>query len=189
MIVFSAKDLDRPAIEFSKAALDFGTAKHGCSVKQAVTEEVDITNTTDKKIRWVWDTPNEKHCQLSFSPKKGTLDKGKSQKVKVKFTMLQKANFNFQAILKIATGESYFITVRVSGESGGVFGVDPSTLDQDKDDDSGYTVPKCLIEMKKQLLGMNGIDHEGVFRLPGEVSEIARLKGVYNQKDWENSRD
>ncbi len=80
-----------------------------------------------------------------------------------------------------------FINLRVTGENG-VFGVDPTTLDQIED--SGVTVPRILVDMKNFVLDKNGANSEGIFRLAGEQTEIQRIKGLMNQKIFDfNTKD
>jgi len=100
----------------------------------------------------------------------------------VKLVLLQKANLNFKITLRVQDGDSLFINLRVSGETG-VFGVDPTTLEQTND--GGFTVPLVLANMKKFLLENNGQLLEGIFRLAGEQTEIQRIKGLMNKKQFD----
>jgi len=137
-VIITDADASRPpAVAFSKQVLDFN-AEGGCPINTPVFDEVDITNTLTKKIRFKFDPVHPPTCELQFSPTSGTLDKKKTKKVKIKLVIKERVNLNFKITLRIQGGESYFINLRVAGESG-VFGVDPMTLEQV--DDSEY--PKC----------------------------------------------
>jgi hypothetical protein len=69
----------------------------------------------------------------------------------------------------------------------GVFGVDPTTLEQI--DDAGYRVPKVLAAMRKALCENEGLKTEGIFRLAGEHSVISRLKAQLNNGTFSGSND
>jgi len=79
-------------------------------------------------------------------------------------------------------GESLFINLKVAGESG-VFGFDPLLLEQTEDE--GYRVPIILANMKKYLVSNGGLSQEGIFRLAGEQTEIARIKAAMNKKTYD----
>jgi len=108
----------------------------------------------------------------------------KEKKITVKLILLAKVNLNFKITLRTAAGESLFLNLRVAGETG-VFGVDPSTLEQE--DDNGYIVPQILVNMKKCVIKKGGIQTEGVFRLAGEQMEIKRIKDQMNKKTYDYS--
>jgi len=57
------------------------------------------------------------------------------------------------------------------------------TLEQAED--SGYTVPSILVNMKKCIIAKGGINTEGIFRLAGEQTEIKRIKEAMNKKSFD----
>jgi len=168
-----------PSVSFSKGLLDFNVLEGGCPLNIPVFDEVEITNTLDKKMKFKFDPVHPPSCQLIFFPASGVLDKHKSRKVKVKLVILERVNLNFKITLRIQGGESLFVNLRVAGEAG-VFGVDPMTLDLT--DDNGFQVPIIIADMKKFILEKNGINTEGIFRLAGEQTEIKRIKELMNNK-------
>jgi len=168
-----------PSLSFSKGLLDFNVLEGGCPLNIPVFDEVEITNTLDKKMKFKFDPVHPPSCQLIFFPASGVLDKHKSRKVKVKLVILERVNLNFKITLRIQGGESLFVNLRVAGEAG-VFGVDPMTLDLT--DDNGFQVPIIIADMKKFILEKNGINTEGIFRLAGEQTEIKRIKELMNNK-------
>jgi len=136
-------------LQSSKQLLDFNLKEAGCPINTPVWDEVDLKNNSKDKIKFKFEPVAPTSCQLSFSPVSGSIDKGKSKKIKVKLVLLTKANLNFKITVKTQTGEAIFINLRVSGETG-VFGVDPSTLDTM--DDGGHKVPVVLALMKKAII-------------------------------------
>jgi len=175
------------ALELSKQLLDFGTKDEICPTNSAVTDEIELKNTSKKKITFKFEPVAPPSCQLSFSPSSGSVDKGKSKKIKAKLVLLTPAILNFKVTLRIDGGPSLFINLRVSGESG-VYGVDPMTLDLTED--NGYRVPSILVGMKNCILKNNGVNVEGLFRLAGEQTEIIKIKDLMNKKTFDfNTKD
>eukprot|EP01119_Soliformovum_irregulare_P005589 TRINITY_DN17335_c0_g1_i1.p1 TRINITY_DN17335_c0_g1~~TRINITY_DN17335_c0_g1_i1.p1 ORF type:complete len:323 (+),score=57.91 TRINITY_DN17335_c0_g1_i1:58-1026(+) len=166
-------------LSFSKQVIDFNLTENGCPVNQPVFDEVEITNTSMKKIKFKFDPVPQTNCTLEFSPASGALDKKHSKKVKVKLILKERVNLNFKVTIRIQGGDSMFINLRAVGESG-VFGVDPMSLEQV--DDNGYRVPKILVDLKTKMLNAGGVRVEGIFRLAGEQTEIKRIKELLNQK-------
>ena len=54
--------------------LDFN-AGAGCPINIPVFDEVEITNTLTKKVKFKFDPVHPSSCELQFSPASGTLDK------------------------------------------------------------------------------------------------------------------
>lgn len=182
-VVISEEDSHKPpAIEFSKQVLDFNLGEDGCPLNTAVFDEVELKNTLTKKIKFKFDPVQPPTCQLSFTPPSGTLDKGKTKKVRVRLLLIERVNLNFKVTLRIQGGDSLFLNLKVQGEKG-VFGVDPLLLPQT--DDGGYQVPVVLADMKELLIQNNGLTTEGIFRLAGEQTEIKRIKELMNSKKWD----
>jgi len=175
-----------PVISFSKQVLDFNATESGCPLNTPVFDEVELTNTLDKKIKFKFEPVHPTSCQLLFSPASGVLDKQtslkRSKKVKVKLVILERVNLNFKVTLRISGGESLFINLRVAGEAG-VFGVDPMSLELTED--AGFKVPKVLVDMKQVLVEKGGISTEGIFRLAGEQTEIKRIIEQMNNKTYD----
>lgn len=182
VIITDADATKPPALTFSKQVLDFN-ADGGCPINIPVFDEVEITNTLAKKVKFKFDPVHPSSCELQFSPPSGTLDKKKSKKVRVKLVIKERVNLNFKVTLRITGGESLFINLRVAGEVG-VFGVDPMTLDLV--DDNGFRVPKVLADMKRIIIEKGGVNTEGIFRLAGEQTEIKRIKEMMNNKIFDN---
>jgi len=135
-----------------------------------------------KKVKFKFDPVHPTICALSFQPPSGTIDAKKTKKIKVKLVLSSKANLNFKITLRVPGGESLFLNLRVAGEAG-VFGVDPTTLEQTEDE--GYAVPTILVNMKKVMVAKNAINTEGIFRLAGEQTEIHRIKDAMNKKSYD----
>jgi hypothetical protein len=126
-----------------------------CPTNITVIDEIELKNTTKKKITFKFEPVAPPSCQLTFSPQSGSVEKGKVKKVKAKLVLLTPAILNFKVTLRIdgilisnskiliiSGGPSLFINLRVSGESG-VFGVDPMTLDLTED--NGMKIPYLTI--------------------------------------------
>jgi len=186
VVITDADAAKPPAISFSKQVLDFNAMEDGCPINIPVFDEVELTNTLNRKIKFKFDPVHPTSCQLFFFPASGVLDKQsstkKSKKVKVKLVILERVNLNFKVTVRIPGGESLFINLRVAGEAG-VFGVDPMSLELC--DDDGFQVPTILADMKKMLLDKGGVNTEGIFRLAGEQTEIRRIKEQMNNKNYE----
>lgn len=69
----------------------------------------------------------------------------------------------------------------------GVFGADPSSLDQVQD--GPFQVPRALVLMKNALISQDALRSEGIFRLAGEVSSIAKVKSELNAQTFTSSDD
>lgn len=95
----------------------------------------------------------------------------------------EKENCKFKLTVYLGN-EPHFISVTVRTASG-VFGVDPSTLDHITDGE--YSIPEVLHLLKKSLIGANGLQSEGIFRLAGEVADINETKNLLNTKQFETS--
>ena len=117
------------------------------------------------------------------NPATGSIAPGKDKKIKLKADVKEKVNLNFKLTVMLGT-EAHFLNVRVRSVTG-VFGTDPTTLDHVEDD--GLRVPEVLVLMKKSLIAADGLRSEGIFRLAGDVFEIARLKEEMNKKIFEKS--
>eukprot|EP01114_Cavostelium_apophysatum_P024083 TRINITY_DN930_c0_g1_i1.p1 TRINITY_DN930_c0_g1~~TRINITY_DN930_c0_g1_i1.p1 ORF type:complete len:322 (+),score=82.98 TRINITY_DN930_c0_g1_i1:132-1097(+) len=182
-VVFTPGDALRvSSLEFSKQLLDFNTKENGCPLNTAVTDEVELTNNGRRKLKFKFEPVHPTSCKLSFSPSSGAVDPGKSKKIVAKLILLTKVNLNFKITVRVQGGESLFINLRVTGESG-VFGVDPMTLEQV--DDGGYRVPQVLVNMKEFVISKGGLTTEGVFRLAGDQTEIRRIKESMNKKSYD----
>jgi len=183
VVIGSADTLRPPQLEFSKQLLDFNIPKDSsCPLNSPVFDEVELTNNGRRKIKYKFEPVHPTTCKIAFSPATGSLDPNKSKKIRVKLILLGKVNLNFKITLRTQGGESLFLNLRVSGESG-VFGIDPTLLDQT--DDNGYRVPTILVAMKQFIISKGGIMTEGVFRLAGEQLEIRRIKETVNKKNYE----
>jgi len=180
VVITDADASKPPSVTFSKQVLDFNILEGGCPLNIPVFDEIEVTNTLNKRLRFKFDPVHPPSCQLSFFPASGWIDK--SKKVKVKLVILERVNLNFKVTLRIHGGDSLFINLRVAGEAG-VFGVDPMSLDLT--DDNGFTVPKVIVDMKKCILDKGGINTEGIFRLAGEQTEIKRIKELMNNKNFD----
>jgi len=179
-VVFgSLSTLSPPALEFSKQQLDFNSRESPCPLNTPVSDSVDLTNNGKRKIKFKFEAVHPTTCRISFAPSSGTVDPGKSKRIVAKLTLLTKVNLNFKITVRVQGGESLFLNLRVAGETG-VFGIDPSSLDQT--DDNGYRIPTILMNMKNNLVEKGGINSEGIFRLAGEQTEIRRLKDNLNNK-------
>jgi len=191
VVITDADASKPPGIAFSKQVLDFNAMESGCPINVPVFDEVELTNTLDKKIKFKFEPVHPTSCQLIFMPAYGVLEKQpspkKSKKIKVKLVILERVNLNFKVTVRIQGGESLFINLRVAGEAG-VFGVDPMSLELC--DDCGYQVPKIIADMRRQILEKNGVNTEGIFRLAGEQTEIKRIKEQMNSKNYDvNTND
>jgi len=182
VVITDADTSKPPAITFSKQVLDFNSRDEGCPINSPVFDEVELTNTLAKNIKFKFDPVHPPSCQLAFSPASGVLDKKKSKKVRVKLVILERVNLNFKITVRIQGGESLFINLRVAGEAG-VFGVDPMSLELT--DDNGFQVPKIIAEMKRVIIEKGGVNTEGIFRLAGEQTEIKRIKELMNNKSFD----
>lgn len=117
------------------------------------------------------------------NPATGSIAPGKDKKIKLKADVKEKVNLNFKLTVMLGT-ETHFLNVRVRSVTG-VFGTDPATLDHV--DDEGLRVPTVLALMKRSLIASDGLISEGIFRLAGDVFEIAKLKEDMNKKTFETS--
>eukprot|EP01110_Echinostelium_bisporum_P000947 TRINITY_DN12299_c0_g1_i1.p1 TRINITY_DN12299_c0_g1~~TRINITY_DN12299_c0_g1_i1.p1 ORF type:complete len:326 (-),score=32.55 TRINITY_DN12299_c0_g1_i1:154-1131(-) len=170
----------------SKALIDFGLGERPCPLKSAINDSFEITNTSNAKIKFSFESTFPKEFQINFSPAAGTIDKGKSKVVKVKVIVNIKLNINHRVTLKIDEETNSFITVRIRCETG-VFGVDPQGLEMAIDD--GAEVPAILVSMKRSIVDYGGLTQEGIFRLAGEQTEIKRIKDIMNKKEFTSSND
>lgn len=172
----------KPSLEISKQHLDFNLKDESLPVNTPVQDEFSLKNVSKKKIKFKFDPVCPASCQLTFNPASGTIDKGSTKQIKVKLVLLQKGNLNFKVTLRVEGGASLFINLKVTGEKG-VFGVDPHTLPQVED--GSHQVPTILVEMKNLILEKGGEKIEGIFRLAGEQTEIARIKDLMNKKTFD----
>jgi len=182
VVITDADASKPPAISFSKQVLDFNSKEVGCPINVPAFDEVELTNTLSKKIKFKFDPVHPPSCQLGFSPPSGILDPKKGKKVRVKLVLLERVNLNFKVNVRIQGGESLFINLRVAGETG-VFGVDPMSLELT--DDNGFQVPKVIAEMRRIIIEKGGVNTEGIFRLAGEQTEIKRIKELLNNKSFD----
>jgi len=179
--------VDSNGLEISKQTLDFNLRDEPCPVNVPVFDEVTFKNIGPQKMKFKFDPVIPSTCHLTFSPVSGTLDLNKSKRVKVKFVVTAPVNLNFKVTLRIIGGAPLFINLRIACESG-VFGVDPTTLEMTED--QGHRVPIILAQMKNIVLDNGGIKNEGIFRLAGEQTEIARIKDLMNRKLFDyNTKD
>jgi len=174
-------------LELSKQQLDFNIKDEGCPLNHPIFDELEVKNPMQRRIKFKFEPVCPASCTVNFTPDTGIIERGRTKKVKVKFTMLQKMNVNFKVTLKIEGGASLFINLKVAGETG-VFGVDPSTLEMV--DDNGRRVPSVLVNIRNCLVKNNAASVEGIFRLAGEQTEIRRIKDLLNKKQFDfNTRD
>ncbi|GAM29021.1 hypothetical protein SAMD00019534_121970 [Acytostelium subglobosum LB1] len=173
-------------IDVSKSILDFNMGDRPCPLRTTVQDQFAIANMSKNKLKFQLEPLVPQEFQLSFSPASGTIEKGKVKLIKVKLVVLQKINTNHKAVLRVEGGVSHFLTVKIRCETG-VFGVDPSTLEQVEDE--GYRVPAILVQMKRSLIEFGGLEQEGIFRLAGEQTEIKRIKGSMNKNEFTSSND
>lgn len=117
------------------------------------------------------------------NPATGSIAPGKDKKIKLKADVKEKVNLNFKLTVMLGT-EAHFLNVRVRSVTG-VFGTDPATLDHVED--NGLRVPEVLVLMKRSLVDSQGLKSEGIFRLAGDVFEIAKLKEDMNKKTFDKS--
>jgi len=176
-----AESNKKASIEISKKILDFNL-KDGCELNEPVYDQIILTNSTEKKIKFKWERVATSSCELQFDPIIGSLDKGKSKTTKLKLILKEKTTLNFMVTLRVIGADSLFVPLRVSAGSG-VFGVDPTTLELAED--NGLKVPKVLVDMKDFVLEHNGLNIEGIFRLAGEKTEINRIKDLMNRKEFD----
>jgi len=185
VVNLNSSDALRPStLEFSKQLLDFNLGSAACPLNTPVFDTVELTNNSRRKVKYRFEPVHPTTCKITFSPSSGTLDPGRSKKINVKLLLLSKVNLNFKITLRTVGGESLFLNLRVAGETG-VFGADPSSLEQTND--NGYTVPTILVNMKKYILAKGGVQTEGIFRLAGEQTEIRRIKDQMNKKTYDFS--
>jgi len=189
-VTFTQSDImnRRQLVGISKQVLDFNLKDEPCPINQPVYDEFELSNKSDRKVKFKFDPVVPPTAQLSFNPVTGTIPSGRTKKIKVKLVILGHVNLNFPITLRIEGGESLFINLRVTGEAG-VFGVDPTSLDMVED--NGHKVPAVLADLRNTLYQMNGISSEGIFRLAGEQAEIHRVKELLNTKkfDINSTRD
>lgn len=146
-------------------------------------DELIITNQKAVKVKYKIEAAPSTQCVIKANPDTGSIAPGKDKKVKLKAEVKEKVNLTFK--LTVHVGEAtHFINVRVRSVTG-VFGTDPTTLDLIEDEE--LMVPEVLVLMKKSLIANEGLKTEGIFRLAGDVSDIAYLKDQMNRKLFQKS--
>lgn len=174
LILLSAAQFSKETLEFSfGSGLDDGEGS----------DELTITNHKAFKIKYKIEPAPSPQCAILANPATGSIAPGKEKKIKLKADLKEKINLNFKLTVVLGT-EAHFLTVRIRSVSG-VFGTDPSTLDHVEDE--GLRVPEVLVQMKRSLIAAGGLKSEGLFRLAGDVAEIARLKEEMNKKVFQGS--
>jgi len=154
-------------------------------------ETLVLTNTSDKALKYRFETCQLREFTIAFKPSNGTLKPKKSVRVTAKLTVHVRVNTNYRLTLKVNDGtSSHFITAKIRCETG-VFGVDPSTLEMcdDSFDEGGKTwhIPVILKNLKDCLIAAGGLKSEGVFRLAGELTVLKSTKEQINRASATNS--
>eukprot|EP01122_Echinamoeba_exundans_P016926 TRINITY_DN873_c0_g1_i1.p1 TRINITY_DN873_c0_g1~~TRINITY_DN873_c0_g1_i1.p1 ORF type:complete len:470 (+),score=89.51 TRINITY_DN873_c0_g1_i1:169-1410(+) len=144
-----------------------------------------MTNRTINKLKFRFEPTQAKECAVEFVPSTGVIPPGKDKKVKVSLILLQSTSSSLKSQVLVET-TPYFIGIRIRCASG-VFGADPSSLDQIQD--GPFKVPEVLLLMKNALMSQDALKAEGIFRLAGEVSSIAKIKSELNAKTFSTSDD
>lgn len=174
--------VDNNILMLSKEELDFQSEMTRIEIGEAVWDQLDIMNNTDRKIKFKFVDPGVKSCEMKFVPERGSLAKGKQKNIRAKLLLNQPGNMNFRITL-LGGGERHFINVKVRA-SVGVFGADPSTLEMT--DDNGFRVPTLLVTLKKIIL-TSGLESEGIFRVAGDAAEINELKERFNKNAFDGA--
>jgi hypothetical protein len=177
----TADDVHQKQNVFSKDTLEF---LFGMSSESGEgSDEIVITNHKAVKVKYKIEAAPSLQCVITANPATGSIAPGKEKKVKLKADVKDKVNLSFKLTVHVGT-EAHFLNVRVRSLTG-VFGTDPTTLDMVEDED--LMVPEVLVLMKKSLIAADGLKTEGIFRLAGDVFEIAALKDQMNKKTFEKS--
>lgn len=173
--------LQKPNV-FSKDTLEFvfGMGSDGGAEGS---DEIVITNHKAMKLKYKVEAAPSTQCVITASPSTGSIAPGKDKKVKLKADVKDKVNLTFKLTVHVGI-EAHFLNVRVRSVTG-VFGTDPTTLDMVEDED--LMVPEILVLMKRSLIASDGLKSEGIFRLAGDVFEIAQLKDQMNKKTFQKS--
>jgi hypothetical protein len=90
--------------------------------------------------------------------------------------------------LEIEGGHRFYIIVRAESEKS-VFGVDPKELPLVMDTSINAEIPAVLLSMKKHLYERNALAKQGIFRTPGDESEIVQVKEELNRGTFTSCSD
>jgi hypothetical protein len=172
------------AAQFFPDTLDFGLDSP-LVLNQPTTHELTMTNRTINKLKFRFEPTQAKECAVEFVPSTGVIPPGKDKKVKVSLILLHATSSSLKSQV-VVESTPYFIGIRIRCASG-VFGADPSSLDQIQD--GPFNVPEVLVLMKNALMSQDALRAEGIFRLAGEVSSIAKIKSELNAKTFSTSDD
>eukprot|EP01088_Endostelium_zonatum_P020370 TRINITY_DN7477_c0_g1_i1.p1 TRINITY_DN7477_c0_g1~~TRINITY_DN7477_c0_g1_i1.p1 ORF type:complete len:384 (+),score=96.84 TRINITY_DN7477_c0_g1_i1:166-1317(+) len=170
-------------IEISKQIIDFGMGQTGvCPLNEPVLDQFTITNHNSTKLKFKFEPIPLESCKITFSPLQGSVSAKKkvpsSKKIVVKFILVKQEPVAFRVNLRILnTNETIMLSVRARPDVG-VFGADPSTLEQTND--VGFIVPKILVQMKIFLEQKTAFEDEGIFRLAGDAVEMRFVKDQMN---------
>jgi hypothetical protein len=167
--------------QFSKESVEFGGETTPVSANEPLSEEIILTNKKLVKLKYRFDTAAVTNCELTVTPQEGAIAPGKQKKVRVAVRVKDPANISFRFPCFVGANEVQMLGIRIKCTTG-VFGVDPTTIAVVND--NGFMVPEPLYLMKQALLIHDGLPAEGIFRLAGEVSSIAKCKAALNNKTF-----
>ncbi|KAH3762533.1 GTPaseactivating protein gacA [Pelomyxa schiedti] len=174
-------------VEVSKAVVDWGLdAFPSIPLNKPLVDRLTIRNNNNYNVKFHFEPCFPREFQLNFSPADGTIKANKEKEIKAKLVIRSKVNQNFKVNLQIEGAGCIFLTARIRCETG-VFGVDPTTLDQVQDGE--FKVPAVLVALKKAFFENDGLDQEGVFRLAGEQLEVKQFKQQMNKGDFSMPTD
>eukprot|EP00013_Stygamoeba_regulata_P004766 CAMPEP_0177630370 /NCGR_PEP_ID=MMETSP0447-20121125/1175_1 /TAXON_ID=0 /ORGANISM="Stygamoeba regulata, Strain BSH-02190019" /LENGTH=680 /DNA_ID=CAMNT_0019131773 /DNA_START=131 /DNA_END=2173 /DNA_ORIENTATION=+ len=189
---------ERPVL-LSKDIIDFGSEV--VQAGESATDQITLTlrgagkkksgkekaSAVRSSVAFRFEPCSAKGARFTFTPDHGRLTKRRPEvHVQVNVQVQASENLNFRTWLVLDDEERLFLTVKVHCEPG-VFGSDPSTLEQAPY--RNFTVPRILIRMRECLEQNDAFHEEGIFRLAGDAEEIKRLKSLMNRKKFEGSDD
>eukprot|EP00727_Mastigamoeba_balamuthi_P011742 m51a1_g7190 hypothetical protein (498) ;mRNA; r:120659-122548 len=172
---------DDNGVKLGKELLDFDMGSEVIPLDKNLSDTLDITNNRDFAVHFAFVQCFEREFQLSFSPSSGTIKPGSTKTIKVKLNVHSKINVNYRVAVGIEGLGNRVVVVKIRCEAG-VFGVDPSSLEQCTDD-HGRRIPVVLQRLKEVFLERGGLEQEGVFRLASEQNELKAAKARINAGD------
>ncbi|KYQ90921.1 IPT/TIG domain-containing protein [Tieghemostelium lacteum] len=171
---------ETPSLKFSKIILYFGHSERTVAVNQDFSEDLLLTNTSGKKLKFKVNLGAiNKDFTVTSSVKDGVINK--KSNTYITFTINLKTSMKMRKIITIDVegGYRYFILIQVeSGKT--AFGQDIEK--EELIDDGGYNIPKPLYYLKQFLVDNKGLHSESLFRQPPTSNqELYQIKEQFSK--------
>eukprot|EP01137_Pigoraptor_chileana_P016882 Opistho-2@74088 len=184
--------------EASKHNLDFGIPNHKrCPVDEDVRDKIVLSSKKGKHtIKYNFHLPQkDSRYSLTIRPmsviikKDSTFMKSSKPLVdEIEFVLNCKTTLKLSTVIRmdVEDGPDHFFVINIQSDEC-AFGVDVGDLVLV--DDRGFKVPSILKSLRECFVQCGGLKEPGVFRNPGDETEVKALKRALNSGSFTGSRD